>query len=304
MSVSVGAVIVAYNPNSKEFPSVINAVIEQVDCLVIVNNGEKNLSFLHSLLPIDLASRFNVIENNSNLGIATALNYGIKFLIDTGCSHVIFLDQDSLIPRDMVSMLCNTFIELSAKGLKLAAIGPSFFDTSIEKLSPFIRFKKNGFDLVFGNAAEPLIPVHLLITSGTFTSVEVINNVGLMEDGLFIDCVDNEWCLRAISKGYEIIGDSRIKMEHTIGDNRITIGNKKFHNHSPLRHYYIARNSIHLFKRSYIPFNWRLAILLIAIKLFIFYSLVPYNRFTNFRMMVKGFYHGVVGKFGRYDLVI
>lgn len=297
----IGSVIVSYYPNSETFIKVITSTLEQVDCLVVVNNGKNALSYLTESLPSSLAGKFNLIENNDNLGVATALNYGIKFLINNGCSHFILLDQDSFLPKKMLATLYDTYIQLTLDGVKLAAVGPTFFDTRLEKLSPFIRFKNNGFELVFASDVEPVIPVHLLITSGTFMSTEVIKDVGLMEEGLFIDYVDNEWCLRAISKGYKIVADGRVRMEHSIGDEAVVLLNRKHHMHSPLRHYYITRNSTHLFKRRYIPFNWRLSMLMIAIKLFVFYSLFTPGRLENSRMMIKGFYHGAIGKFGRYD---
>lgn len=303
MRTQTGAVIIAYNPNLNQFINVITAALEQTDCLVIVNNSQKKLSFFSELLPPHLVSRFNIIENGDNLGVAMALNYGIKFLIKKNCSHLIFLDQDSIIPEKMVYQLRDTFVHFQLKGVKIAAVGPSFFDTSLQKLSPFINFKEYGYEFIFGNSNKPIVPAHLLITSGTFTSVEVVNDVGLMEVGLFIDCVDHEWCLRAISKGYELLGDTRVIMEHTIGDEPIIFRNKKFHKHSPLRHYYIARNTVHLLKRKYIPFKWRLNMLLSTIKLFIFYSLIDNNKLEHFQMMLRGFYHGIVGKIGRYDLV-
>lgn len=302
MKVSIGAVIVAYNPELAEFNNVISTTLAQVDFLIIVNNGNDSLHSLTSYFPKELIARLNIIDNYDNLGVATALNIGINFLIEKKCSHLMFLDQDSLMPKDMVSNLYFAFSKLRLEGVKLAAIGPSFFDTSLQKLSPFIRFKRYGFKLDFGCEATPLVLVHLLITSGTLTSVEVLNDVGLMESGLFIDCVDHEWCLRAISKGYEIFGDNRIIMKHSIGDDPISLWGANYHKHSPLRHYYISRNSVHLFKRHYIPLNWRISLLLSAIKLFIFYSLINNNRLQNFQMMSKGFYHGILGKFGRYDL--
>lgn len=302
MGEQIGAVIVAYNPEIESFKCSINIALTQVDKLVVVNNGERSLQSLFSFLTPDKAINFQIIENVENLGMAVALNQGISFLIDKKCRYFLFLDQDSCIPDGMILSLQNTFKKLRLNNVNIAAIGPSFFDLTIQKTSPFIRFSKCSLDLDFGSSHDPLVFTHLLITSGTFTSLDVINKVGLMNEGFFIDNVDNEWCLRALSKGYKLIGDFSISMNHAIGGDPLILLNKKYHNHSPLRHYYFVRNSVHLFKSSYIPYHWRINILLIAIKLFIFYCLVSDERINNFFMMSKGFIDGTKGKFGRYDL--
>jgi rhamnosyltransferase len=42
----------------------------------------------------------------------------------------------------------------------------------------------------------------------------VLDVVGGMNDSLFIDYVDIEWCLRAKNLGYEILGCYRALMNH------------------------------------------------------------------------------------------
>lgn len=303
MSEIIGSIIVAYNPDEAEFKSVIEASLKQVDFLVVVNNSKVTLDFPSSHQNSGINRHLSVIENKDNLGVATALNQGVRVLMQKGCTHILFLDQDSLIPNGMVSRLHSEFNRLLQNKVKVAAIGPSFFDASLQKASPFIRFKKVGYDFIHAHEASALTSVHLLITSGTFTSVDVVNDVGFMDDGLFIDCVDHEWCLRAISKGYSLFADSKVEMKHAIGDAPIVFRNEKYHNHSPLRHYYIARNSVHLLKRNYIPLSWRLTMMITAIKLFVFYSMISKKRFINFKLMLKGFFHGLLGKYGRFDLI-
>jgi rhamnosyltransferase len=300
MSRHIGAVIVAYYPNLSEFKNVIKSAQAQVDFLVIVDNSNDALRLLPDEYVKSKSDSLEVIANNENLGVATGLNIGIDFLIKKQYTHILFLDQDSLIPKNMVDDLYSEFNTIESKGIKIAAIGPSFYDTSIDKLSPFIRFKQfYGYDLIYADDLNPVVSVHLLITSGTLTSAKILNDIGLKDDGLFIDHVDHEWCLRAISRGYQIFGDSRICMKHSIGNEAITFLNGKHHNHSAIRRYYIARNSVLLLRRSYIPINYRLNILISSFKMFILYTLISKNRFMVIKMMLIGFCHGAINKHGK-----
>lgn len=303
MSKYVGGVIVAFYPDI-DFEKVVNAALKEVDYLIIVNNADKPISPI--LLPINDSTKnsFNIIENNSNLGIATALNLGIKYLIEKDCSYFFLLDQDSLVPQGIVSSLREGIDSLNKKFGDVAAIGPSYFNSRLGKNAPFIQFGRFGIRKINPSPQAPYVPTDFLITSGTLVTLDAIKGVGMMEDGLFIDYVDTEWCLRAISKGYKLYGLSTVKMEHSLGDNPVMFFNKKMPMHSPLRHYYIARNAIHLIKRKYIPANRRVIILISMLKTFCFYSLVPFNRFEHFKSMCKGYYDGILSNYGRYDELV
>ena len=296
-----GGVIVAYYPDTNDFLDILSSASNEVDYLVVVNNSHEPLSELcEGVKSLQVA----VIENQDNVGIAKALNLGIEYLITKGCEYFLLLDQDSRVPVNMVSDLVKAINNLSSSTNLVAAIGPSYYNTRLEKSAPFIQFGKLSVKKISPDIDTPYVPVDFLITSGSLITLEAIKNVGMMEDGLFIDYVDTEWCLRAGAKGYKLYGLSTVRMEHSLGDDPVTFFNKKMPMHSPLRHYYIARNALHLMKRKYIPANRRLIILISMLKTFVFYSFVPSNRLTHFKMMCKGFYDGISNNYGRYDKLV
>src|SRR5205085_10676567 len=59
---------------------------------------------------------------------------------------------------------------------------------------------------------------HILISSGLLISVSALKAIGYPKKEYFIDLVDIEWCLRALSKGYQIEIVKTIQMRHTIGE--------------------------------------------------------------------------------------
>jgi rhamnosyltransferase len=95
-------------------------------------------------------------------------------------------------------------------------------------------------------------------------------------------------------------------MDHELGDKtlRVWFGRwKEIPLHSPLRHYYSFRNSIYLYLRSRYPLRWKLADgYRLAGMLVIFTLLLP-DRFAHLRMMLRGAWHGLIGRLGRHDLI-
>lgn len=298
----IGGVIVTFNPNLKRLKKVLNAALEELDVVVIVNNGDKPLRLENDYFQ---QKKITLIENNTNKGIASALNIGLKQLIDHGYKYFLMLDQDSILINGTTSTLYNSLESLIRQGAKVAAIGPTYFNNRLNIHAPFIKYgtlRLRKFS--FNQSSDNVIETHLLITSGTLITLEAINNIGFMQDDLFIDYVDTEWCLRAISKGYKIYGCFDAKMIHNLGDEPISIGGVPFPMHSPIRHYYLSRNAVLLTKKNYIPLNWRLIILYRMLMFFVFYSVMPHNRTAHFKMMCRGIYDGITDVSGPYKYVI
>ena len=301
METIIGGVIVSYHPDKFLYTEVVEAALAQVDFLCVVNNGDQPVQIESERFHHQLAiKKIITIENCQNLGIATALNLGLKALIEKGCTHFLMLDQDSLIPEGMILRLIESFNTLNHQGHRVAAIGPAYFHSHLNKYAPFIQFGKLRFKKIHIDDTPQLVETHFLITSGSLVTLDALQNVGLMEDALFIDFVDTEWCLRAIDKQYKLYGDSGARMSHSLGEKPVSVFGRKFSMHSPLRHYYISRNAIHLIKKPYISLNRRFVIFVMTLKSFIFYSLIPSNRTEHFRKMLRGLKDGLNNNLGRY----
>lgn len=296
----VGAVIVAYNPDPSEFGHVIRAALRQVAFLVIVNNSASPLSELKSqVLAENSAHQLSIIENGENLGIAQALNIGLEFLKQCGCDYFLLLDHDSLIPDGMVAKLTDAY-QLMSLTQQVAAVGPAYYNARLNKFAPFIKYGSWSLEKIEIAVHPAIIETHFLISSGTVIGLDALNQIGGMEEDLFIDYVDTEWCLRAISKGYHLYGLSDAVMEHSLGDKPLILFGRPFPMHSPLRHYYLVRNAIALLKKRFIPLPMRLIILWRMLRSFLFYALIPSNRLQHLKMMSTGLVDGILGNLGRY----
>ena len=125
-------------------------------------------------------------------------------------------------------------------------------------------------------------------------------HIGNMETKLFIDYVDTEWCLRAIDKGYSLIGVGAAKMQHSLGDGFAEVFGRTISIHAPLRNYYIVRNGTWLLFQPWIPSDWKVMDFIRLIKVYLVFSLFAGERIKNCKMMTKGIWHAISGQMGKY----
>ncbi|WP_312669893.1 glycosyltransferase family 2 protein [Pseudescherichia sp.] len=284
-SKELGIVIVFYNPTREN----INAAIKlsEKHSLVIVDNSEINGSY-H--IP-----RAKIIFLEGNQGIATALNIGIKDLINDAYKYALLLDQDSE-PEDFLILSLLDYIRESPE--KVCLVSPAYYDKAIERKAEFILCKDNCIER---QPAEGNLPISAsyVITSGSMLKLSTLEKIGLMKDDLFIDFVDIEWCLRARYFGYEILGLPWLTMTHEIGGEPVRIARKKYVNHSPIRHYYYFRNVFLLLRLKYIHPQWKKHEMLKLLPRFIVYAFFTKNRLNHIKAMITGIKDGVLGYSGK-----
>ena len=130
-----------------------------------------------------------------------------------------------------------------------------------------------------------------------------LDRVGPMREDLFIDYVDVEWGLRARSRGYQCFGVCGAHMAHSLGELPIRWLGRAYPHHSPLRHYYLFRNAVLLYREGWLPLGWKLVDgARLALK-YGFYGLFARPRGRHLAMMTKGLVHGLRGIGGRLDHV-
>ena len=98
--------IVTFNPDIELLRKNIEAICAQVDLVIIVDNGSRNLE---DIRPLADAHHCKLIPNAQNEGIATALNQIALAGKGDGYSWMLTLDQDSECPPDFCSTLSQFF---------------------------------------------------------------------------------------------------------------------------------------------------------------------------------------------------
>ncbi len=264
-SARVHAVVVCFNPNREDLSNLIAVLVPQVEHVLLVDNGSDvtACAWLKTLC----GPRTGLILNGANLGVAAAQNIGIRRALAGGASHVALYDHDSLPAPDMIGMLLAAEEKILREEnhaeheapVRIAGLGPSCVDIKTGNNLPFMRLA--GWRILRQMPAPDASHVYAdyLISSGILLPAKALEEIGLMDESLFIDYVDIEWGWRARAKGYTCVGVSVARMAHRIGESSVKVPffNRYLNIHSSRRHYFFYRNAIWLYRRAYVPLWWK-----------------------------------------------
>lgn len=295
----VVAVVVTFCPNIPELLGLIRALHSQVAAVILVDNGSHGA--VRALVDGKPTAGIVLIETGDNLGVAAAQNLGIAMARKMDATHVALFDQDSLPSPDMINILLAAAERLERNGVRVACVGPRYVDPRQENPPPFIRIEGVRLVRCRCEGERDVVSVDYLISSGSLIPVSALSEVGDMCEALFIDYVDIEWGLRAKSFGFRSYGVCAAKMVHSLGESPILVGPVTVPVHSPLRHFYLFRNSVWMWRRSRIPLNWKLVDAYRLPMKFVFYALFAKPRRAHVTMMLKGVWYGLAGRMGRLD---
>ncbi len=262
---------------------------------VVVDNTER----VSSAAELGLDARIDYVANGRNLGIATALNQGVARLLGIGCTCALLFDQDSEPTDPLLTELPRVLAAECARDPRVALVGPAYEDARLRGVAPFVRFGYLKLKRVAPTGTAP-IDVDFLITSGSCVNLAVWNEIGPMDDSLFIDFVDLEWCVRARAKGYAVLGAPALRLAHELGGEPVRVFGRNYPAHSALRHYYLFRNAVALFKRGYVPCSWKSTELVKMPFRLAIYGLFMHPRLTHLRLSLLGIWHGLIGRSGAF----
>lgn len=300
---SVCAVVVTYRPDPVALGRTLAAVGAQVGALVVVANATPGAE-LASLGESVRRAGAVLLPQGHNRGLAAAQNAGIAWAREHGHAHVLLLDQDSVPGPGMVDALIGALDVLSGAH-RVAAVGPRFRDQREDRDAPFVRIAfPMSHKIRCGAGGEP-VPVDFLISSGTLIPMAVLDEVGGVDDELFIDNVDLDWCFRVRARGYRLFGVCAATMEHRLGDHRRAVlgGRATVVTHGPARLYYIMRNRISLYRRPHTPRVWIAQDVPRVLAKFLIFAVLVGPRPRNVHYMLRGLLDGVRGHLGACPLV-
>ncbi|PAL14207.1 glycosyltransferase family 2 protein [Peribacillus simplex] len=228
--------IITYNPDINLLFDNIEAVINQVDKVIIIENDSNNKTEVITQIKKKYEN-IEIIVNPQNVGVAGALNQALSYAESNNFKWLLSLDQDSVCEEKFIYKYKNYLRECNTKEILLLC--PNIVDINVKN--------KN---LVNDNIEE----VDMAITSGSFLNVENSMKIGGFLNELFIDYVDFEFCLRGRGLNLKIFKLNNVNLYHRLGD----IKEKNFlkykiivTNHSPFRRYYLYRNKIFIYKRYF-----------------------------------------------------
>lgn len=287
-ALDVCAVIVTYHPNA-EMLEHMSTVLAQVQGLVVVDNGS-NDDELGPLRAARSALGFHLIENGENLGIAEALNQGVRWARSDGYPWVILFDQDSIITDGFVGRMFGAWKSHPDRE-RVASIHPRYADP------------KTGVELHVPRADDgsPIFPM----TSGTLMPAWVFDKIGWFASEYFIDVVDWEYSFRIRAAGLLVADSSHAKLLHTAGhpSSATILGRTvQYSQHNAIRRYYISRNCVAFYRKYLFSFpEWILRTVYRQLCETAICMIADKNRGRQSHSFLLGTWDGLTGKMGKRE---
>lgn len=279
--------VILYHPDAGTIKN-ITSWLPQVDILFILDNTENpDLVIKKQLQSLPKAVYINDGENK---GIALRLNQAAELAVGNNYNWLLTMDQDSFFDAGVLDNYKNCIDGFNNAG-NIAMFGVEFEHASTVQREQCISMHVNH-----------------LITSGSIVNIAVFNTVGGFDERYFIDCVDTEYCFRAITKGFQIIKFSNIWLQHSLGKvtmqrSLLTFKLTPRTFHSPLRIYYMVRNFLQLSADYNAKFNVDIAVIkksiLIRIKNIMLYSRARFKLPAYLLKAYNDFKHKRFGKYSR-----
>lgn len=290
---NICCIIISYNIG-KKLGKCVFSVNNQVDKVIIVDNNsnyetKEYIKFLKNTYDVE------VIFNTENLGIATALNQGVRYALNNGYDWILTMDNDSEATPKMVESMLNVYYNLLETEKKIVV---GMFPKYLEKgLNNFIGVESdctlNDYRYLISD-----------ITSGNLLKADIFKKIGFFDEKFFIDYVDHEFCYRINKAGFKLIKVENAKLLHSLGNTKkkkILFKEIIYTNHSPLRKYYMTRNRFYTWKKynnlkeinkidkvNFMKENLKILLL-------------ENNKINKFRMIIKGYIDYKNNRFGKLN---
>jgi rhamnosyltransferase len=249
---NTGAVVILYFPDNDLVSVLIDKLLNDVGIVYLIDNTPHVINDFFVGVSKRKEGTLIYLPLNKNLGIAEALNIGIKkVLYKSFKEFVILFDQDSIPDSDMIGNLLDAHTKIYNMGINIAAVGPLAINRDTNK-----AYKPRVFKGKY--ISNNIIEKREIISSGSLIHRSAIEAVGYMDSEMFIDGVDFEWCWRASNKGYNSFLCEESLLEHKLGEFDRKFMGFNIAIPSPIRCFYQYRNYLKLLRINYVPLSWKL----------------------------------------------
>lgn len=288
---SVCGVVVTYHPTACMVEN-LSTIRAQLGALVVVDNGS-NEHEVEALRLAGLSKSIQMIENKKNLGIAEALNQGVRWAKTQAFDWVVLFDQDTRITHGFIEHMLAAWRGHPQRE-RIGSIHARHVTPKTGK-EVWVTRSRDG---------SPILP----LTAGSMMPMWIFDKIGWFASEYFIDVVDWEYSFRTMAAGFLVIDAKHAILLHEPGhaaEIRALGHTFRPSHHNAIRRYYLTRNRIAFYKKYMARFpRW---ILDSAYQQFfketIMCLIAEDNRLRKFRSIVLGIWDGILGKMGaREDL--
>lgn len=237
-----------------------------------------------------------VLGTGCNSGIAKAHSSLLNYANQKDYEYLIISDQDTVYPEKYIASMLE-FVNIY-KGVSVVC--PAWINLNSTAKLPEKQYVLEDTKMTLRN---PIYGERLAhgISSGMFLVLKQLAGTQCIDDELFIDWVDNDFCWTLNSLGHHIQYNNKINLSHSLGDNVKQIGRIKITTRPPIRDYYIVRNSFFLI--LYRNYNLKVkGYLMLKFLSHISLSLLSSETFTSFKsrfvLLSKAIYHSSIKRLG------
>jgi GT2 family glycosyltransferase len=230
MSHTLSCITVNYNagPLLRKCVDSLLACPLDIEIIVVDNaSSDASLDGLHGL------SQVRVICNPANMGFAAACNMGVQA---SSAPMLLFLNPDCFFQPDAIAPLLAGL----QSGDRVGMVGGLLVNEdgteqgggrravptpwrSVVRAFGFQRFAdrwpKLFYDFHLHKQPLPDRPIEVEAISGACMLVkrEVMEDVGLWDEGYFLHCEDLDWCMRFRQKAWKILFVPDARISHVMG---------------------------------------------------------------------------------------
>lgn len=246
------------------------------ECLV-VDNGSKDGTedaIKNYKLP---NMKYKFIQSGANLGFAGGNNVGIKDALKRGIDYIILMNNDLILPKDIVKKLVSYMENSSDVGIASPkmyfAKGYEFHKDRYKEsdkgkviwYAGGVIDRKNvyslhrGVDEIDHGQYDETIETDFANGAVVIVRREVFEKVGLLDDSFFLYWEDADFSERVRRAGFKVMYFPKTKMWHKVSASTGGSG-------SPTNDYFLTRNRFY-YSMRYSPLRTKFAVLRDTIRL-------------------------------------
>jgi len=284
--------IIVYYPDANLIKLVDALILQNVDVFLYINKGNSISEMI-----INNRKVFS-FESPTNNGLSKSLNKIIKQFLKLNYKYLFTFDQDSLIDDNYVKIMIDNYKNALKINKNVVCLSPKIID---EKFDNEELIKNNYYK---SKDLPKFKDVKFSITSGSVFLKNSFLKVGLMNELLFIDGVDTDWCERAVLKKLKLFKSNNVFLKHKIGNKFINVfGIKKSYHQLDLRVFYIIRNSIYLILYGENRINWKIVEFQRTITRILVYPLLSLRKRKTLWIILQAIKDGFIKEMGKMTYI-
>lgn len=249
LATRTAAILVVY-ALERPLDDVLARLAAAVRLCVVVDNAEQGHPGLSSVADRHGAT---LLAAGNRGGLAGAYNVALEHLRrhhSADLDHVVFVDDDS-DPAALQAFLSDPVAVDRLQQPGTAAVAPAYRDRATGLRGKYIQLDRFHLNYLSRQFTD-LRAVAFVINSMSVWRLDALSRIGRFNEGLAIDHVDTEYCLRARACGLAVYVHGGHEFAHSIGQRRRFrfLGREmQAGGHGPKRRYLIGRNTAWLARR-------------------------------------------------------